>query len=273
MTSNNTPFDEQLIQKKKANHTIEYQRFLKQVISEEACYFCVEGEDDFKFYTSYFDFKYRINKRKKVILKNKKGVLNLFELYGKEPSLFDTVQGQKLFFVDKDLDSNLTHERLFVTCGYSFENYLCHLETVCRTLEELNSEVREKEIKVQFEKYTQSFVQIYSPIMSFIQEKRNYFDNYNPIGLFHNVKWEKKDKAVKHLEKIDPKFQDTILWNLNDVRGKYVCEFLILFVREHLTEEGDKNNHKLIKKTLFCHVQAPIPALDDYFKRHIKEAS
>jgi hypothetical protein len=235
--------------------------------------FCVEGVDDKPFYSSYFNRFYSQKKWELLDCEGRKKVEQLFNLLKKAPD-FETRFKSVLFFVDRDLNPPPSHERLFVTCGYSFENYLCNIQTVYRTLQELNREIKENKIKRQFDKYTQSFVQIYSPIMSFLKEKRNYFDNYNPIGLFHNVKWEKKERAVKLLNKIDASFQDTntSLWDLNDIRGKYVCEFLILFIREHLTDEGDKNNHKLIKKTLISYVQ-PIPALDDYFKRHIKEAS
>jgi hypothetical protein len=107
MTTPDAMFDETLITKKKRNTTIEYQRFLKEELIEtvETYYFCVEADDDFVFYNAYFDRKYRTKNRKKVVGRNKQGVLNLFNVFEEEPELYNLYNGDIFFFVDS-FDSN-----------------------------------------------------------------------------------------------------------------------------------------------------------------------
>jgi hypothetical protein len=276
MTSNNTPFDEQLIQKKQANHTIEYQRFLKQEINEtqETYYFCVEGKEDFPFYSYYFDREYRTKNRKKVIGRSKQGVLNLLAVFEEEPSLYNFYKGGILFFVDKDLDPNLTHERLFMTCGYSFENYLCDLSTVYDVLQlyHLDPMPTRQDVQKKYKAQLDQFCNEYFPIMVFVKENPSqaWVDKYKPEICF-NEDWQRKSNAKSDLKKINEVDLDIEAYSTNDIRGKYVLTFLTWFIKGYLTG-SEKNNKELIKERFFQKVQ-PIQALDDYFRRHIKEAS
>jgi hypothetical protein len=72
-------------------------------------------------------------------------------------------------------------------------------------------------------------------------------------------------------KKINEVDLDIEAYSTNDIRGKYVLTFLTWFIKGYLTG-SEKNNKELIKERFFQKVQ-PIQALDDYFKRHIKEAS
>lgn len=103
----------------------------------------VEGRDDICFYRPIIRRKISRDGQVQVYVQNGKSeVLNvrnyLYKKIGTGPSSSD-ILGRCLFFVDRDLDDLLPSPKeslqgifddTFITCGYSFENYLVGLEAL-----------------------------------------------------------------------------------------------------------------------------------------------
>ena len=207
MTSSNPNLDELLLQKKRTYSTVAYQHFLLKEINEtqETYYFCVEGKDDFPFYSYYFDRQYRTKNRKKIIGKSRQGVLNLLAAFEEEPALYNDYKGGILFFVDRDLNPPPSHERLFVTCGYSFENYLCNVKTVYQVLQlyHLDPSPTFTELEEKYKKQLELLCNEYFRIMAFVKENpsEKWVDDYKPERCFHKKDWQRKSTAESDLKK------------------------------------------------------------------------
>ncbi|MFN7311805.1 MAG: DUF4435 domain-containing protein, partial [Vampirovibrionales bacterium] len=258
---------------------------------EEFYIFCVEGIDDKFFYSSYFKGSYGTKKKELMELIDCGGREKVEELLNllKNKSDFETRFKSVLFFVDRDLNPSPSHERLFVTCGYSFENYLCNVETVYLVLErsmpiistgkKIKSLPPREEILQQFHKQLDKFCREYFPIMTYVKSiklpEESWVEKYKPEALFEHkekTKWIRNDQQ-KHL--FEPVDQEVAKGSLNTedyshyhIHGKYVLICVTWFIQAYLKTQ----NKDLIKERLISEVQS-IPALDAYFKRHIKEAS
>ena len=236
--------------------------------------FCVEGVDDKPFYSSYFNRSYSQKKWELLDCEGRKKVEQLFNLL-KNESDFETRFRSVLFFVDKDLNPPPSHERLFVTCGYSFENYLCDIQTVYQVLQlyHLNPTPTRHEVQKKYKAQLELFCNEYFRIMAFVKEnsKHNpsepWVEKYNPEKCFER-NWSRKANALQELSVIDDKNLNTEGYSPYHIRGKYVLTFLTWFIELYISSA----NKLFITKDLISHVPS-IQALDDYFKRHIKEAS
>ena len=109
--------------------------------------------------------------------------------------------------------------------------------------------------------------------MAFVQSEKDpqesWVEKYNLERCFER-NWHRKENARCNLEKIDRLNLNTDGYSHYDIRGKYILTFLIWFIQSYSLSEKKSNDwifERLISQA------PPIPALDDYFRKHIKEAS
>lgn len=111
-----------------------YHRFRTRVLEEGVAYVFVEGYEDKEFYAKAFHDQGR--PAECLICFGKKNLDKILREFEKSP----VVRVPVLFIRDSDFDKFLgcapSAENLFLTCGYSVENYVCTTNPISRFLRE-----------------------------------------------------------------------------------------------------------------------------------------
>ncbi|MCW2259613.1 MULTISPECIES: DUF4435 domain-containing protein [Sphingobacterium] len=209
-----------------------------------------------------------------IVCGNKKSVLESYEIIKKKYPIYKTV-----FFIDSDFDDPIQKKDLYVTFGYSIENFYCTVDVLSRILK------NEFFLKISDKEYLDA-------INTFNKRQQEFHDATSLFNLWYysaKLKARNNSTIVKAClndifikEFIQFKF-DSITWNytLNDIkikfpeaidiseedlnanrtdfyskdpvfrfRGKYQFEFMLKFINYLI---NDANNAKTIlkKKTKF----------------------
>ncbi|MFT6071730.1 MAG: hypothetical protein ACJARD_001035 [Alphaproteobacteria bacterium] len=218
-----------------------------------------EGDDDPSFYRNKIRCKTEYKEYHQFICNGKQPVLTLL----KELTFKECLTG--LFFIDKDFDDYLgiAHPRadnLFVTCGYSMENYLVTKDVIKCLLNDYtykNTDQNHHNIIDKFTKAYQDFLNFIKPIMAqVIMHRRsgNEFSFSDIEAYFKkcfcitdDLDFQKLDDAYEKnlLEQIkilnnppiDLPDTDSDKW----IRGKFALLFLYKFCQKLETKLKVKN--------------------------------
>lgn len=264
--------------------------------------FLVEGKDDFIFYSSFFKQYFKNHTSETIQCGGKKAVLNRLT---EKATLFHQTQ-IPLFFIDKDFDDYLekkiTDDALFITDGYSFENYLVTPEALSELLEyhwfiSKNLDVY-NDIIEKYKRAYQKFVDFIKPFMKWWIECQV---NDNKIDCF-SLEYEYNKKSLINIDnsfevifissqefetvfKAQSRTQNAIInQTINDLNndehykwlhGKYALDFMLIFYKklQHNIQKPKPHNKKENREALieFLSPRISIPAtLDAFLSRHIQ---
>lgn len=209
-----------------------------------------------------------------IICGNKKSVLESYDFIKSKYPSFKTI-----FFADSDFDDIIAKKDLYMTCGYSIENYYCSEKVLSRILK------NEFFLKVVDEEYL-AFMEIFKKRQKEYHEATSLFNLWyysakkKAKAEFTTVNASLEDKFVKEficfsfdsiisnytLEDIKNKFPNAIeiseqdlKSNLEDFnckeplmryRGKYQIEFFVKFLN-YIIDDANKHKKKLKRKTKF----------------------
>lgn len=122
------------LNKKKNTPAAIYHRFRTQNLKDEVLYVFLEGYDDLEFYPIIF--KSLNIPAHGVVCFGKKNMDEVIQEYKRSPIR----RARVIFIRDRDFDLHLgvapEGENLFLTCGYSVENYVCQVDAIERYIKE-----------------------------------------------------------------------------------------------------------------------------------------
>lgn len=155
---------EKAFEQARSNSSVAYMEFISKRKYFKDYIFCFfEGQDDSAYYAPKINFE----KTQFIVASSKKNVLQTLHTIRKE-SIYDNVNC--MFFVDRDFTPSETHDDLYETPCYSFENFY------------VNEACYKQILKIHFhfnqgDKYFNEFLEIF----------RNHFKKFNEFILKYNA--------------------------------------------------------------------------------------
>lgn len=234
-------------------------------------YVFIEGYDQ-DYYRSRVDFASR--SAAPTVYVKCGGKKNVIEMWRKLNGNHTYSTFRKLYFVDKDYDDNSgISSDIFVTCGYSVENYYCSesfirkfLRDVCH-LDETTEKVRYEGVMGDFKAWRTEFINSAKPFCAWYKavkgknvrvENKNYEKslpecyctiNSNSISVSaYDYNKLNADYCIS-----DPVTEEeynaayTSIICCNDIRGKFVLQFIEAYIK-HLEDTAGKKSHLLKKR-------------------------
>ncbi len=273
-----------LRQERSSVHTIQMQ------INRMQGYVCFyEGKDDILFYNHYIRQKHT-ESFEVIMCCGQKNVLELLNNLQFKTNL------KPLFFIDKDFDDYLektiTDDALFITDGYSFENYLVTREALNILMQDYCNLPSDKRLNYLNKFYIayDIFINNMHPLMEWavnckksnqdinlnnidLSNFRSFFELSQDLVLTFNHNYQDEFKRLSQTEN----YYITIEINLDIseydkwIRGKFALFFLLIFfekIQEILKIKDKVNNPKELIKFLSPRISIPA-TLDAFLSRHI----
>lgn len=268
-----TPQD--LIKAKEEATSVPYQSFVLMTSSFPNDLFCfIEGKD-----APYYHFRIKSEYGGEIHYINcsgKKHVLKVKELI-ENHNQYDTYK--TTYFIDKDFDISLrgTSEKLYETPCYSIENFYCSPSSIKEILKcEFQLLETDSEFIKIFDLYTKLLndfsesILLFNAWYSLQKEKSRVTGQPNNVSLesnlpkgFVSISLEKIDSDYD-LEKIKETFSNSLVINQQDLdnrivelregnihqnlRGKFVFNFLVSFIRQLISDANTKGQQKFLSK-------------------------
>jgi hypothetical protein len=249
-----------------------------------------EGTDDILFYNHHIRQKHG-NKINALKCHGKENVLKLQKDY-------DFKHRKPLFFIDKDFDDYLgktypQNDNLFVTQGYSFENYLVTSIALSILLQDIaDLSLHDSKAKNYLEKYEHAYHTFINAMKSLMELAVNCHKNKKAINL-NNIDYKNfcsfftlsHDLEVffnenyldefKRLTQSETAINTLIIFDIFEhnkwLRGKYAIFFLRKFfdgIQNQLKIKDKINNDRDLIK--FLSPRIPIPSnLDKFLSHHV----
>ena len=202
------------MQNARLSYTVAFKRFTTQFDKNSNTIFCFyEGEDG-----KYYDEKIRrySDDFHTIVAENKTQVLDTFRLISNKK---EYCSSRKMFFVDRDFDDNTDYinEDIFITDGYSIENYYVNDSTLEKILQsEFSINKEDNDFKTCFDIFHDDYNEFNKLIVEFNalakirrQKKINVcLSNYKTKDL---IKYDSEiEKSNKYDDKINP-FKEKLL--------------------------------------------------------------
>lgn len=202
------------MQNARLSYTVAFKRFTTQFDKNSNTIFCFYEGEDGKYYDEkirrYSDDFYTI------VAENKTQVLDTFRLISNKK---EYCSSRKMFFIDRDFDDNTDYinEDIFITDGYSIENYYVNDSTLEKILQsEFSINKEDNDFKTCFDIFHDDYNEFNKLIVEFNalakirrQKKINVcLSNYKTKDL---IKYDSKiEKSNKYDDKINP-FKEKLL--------------------------------------------------------------
>ena len=202
------------MQNARLSYTVAFKRFTTQFDKNSNTIFCFYEGEDGKYYDEkirrYSDDFYTI------VAEKKTQVLDTFRLISNKK---EYCSSRKMFFIDRDFDDNTDYinEDIFITDGYSIENYYVNDSTLEKILQsEFSINKEDNDFKTCFDIFHDDYNEFNKLIVEFNalakirrQKKINVcLSNYKTKDL---IKYDSKiEKSNKYDDKINP-FKEKLL--------------------------------------------------------------
>ena len=255
------------------NYSRVWMEFIKMFGKDSNRLFCFfEGQDDVKYYGSLIESNIQNNKRENLWSRGKDGVLHLLNLVSGNEKY---QRAWVAFFIDKDFDDEQdlpSDERLYITPCYSIENLyvtLTAFERILRDEFHLSDSDSDRQMTIRlYEARLEEFNDATEELNAWIYlqrlaEKsqtgtRLNLNDVNMKGLF-DVKLTQVEKKYT-FESLNEMFPNAAVVSKQEVaqqivqfrgidrtmhfRGKFLLEFLRIFIRNLTTDRVSRNrNH------------------------------